>query len=233
MEQKENNNPNSIKNLEAIRKIGEQIISTLDLSEVIDILHAHLESVMDAAGFVIYTYNNASKQLEIKYKLGKHENFVADNISIEAQDSFCAYTIRNKKEVVINDIQKEFSKYVKEYYWSVVDQSEMVQSFINLPLIVRNEAIGVMSVQSFEKNVYTDFHLEILRSLATYISIALNNADAYTQLNKTKKALSEQKKIVEDKNKDILDSILYAQRIQKSLLPTEKIITRNLKRMKK
>jgi len=33
----------------------------------------------------------------------------------------------------------------------------------------------------------------------------------------------------EEKNKDILDSIRYAKRIQQSLLPTEKYFERNLK----
>jgi tetratricopeptide (TPR) repeat protein len=39
-----------------------------------------------------------------------------------------------------------------------------------------------------------------------------------------------QKKIVEEKNKNIMDSIHYAQRIQKSLLPTEKYIEKHLKK---
>lgn len=42
-----------------------------------------------------------------------------------------------------------------------------------------------------------------------------------------------QKKIIEDKNKDIMDSIRYAQRIQRSLLPTEKYIDKNLDKLNK
>ena len=45
--------------------------------------------------------------------------------------------------------------------------------------------------------------------------------------------ISEQKKLVEEKQKDILDSIHYAKRIQQSLLPTEKYIQHSLKRLKK
>ena len=42
------------------------------------------------------------------------------------------------------------------------------------------------------------------------------------------KIIEEQKLLVDEKNKDILDSIHYAQRIQNSLLPTEKYIKRHL-----
>jgi signal transduction histidine kinase len=51
------------------------------------------------------------------------------------------------------------------------------------------------------------------------------------RLNKQKnKIISEQKHIVEEKQREILDSIRYAKRIQTSLLPTEKYFDRNIKR---
>ncbi len=45
--------------------------------------------------------------------------------------------------------------------------------------------------------------------------------------------IKKQKDLVEEKQKEILDSIHYAKRIQKSLLPTEKYIDKNLDRLKK
>ncbi|MBN1482126.1 hypothetical protein EH223_07710 [candidate division KSB1 bacterium] len=40
-----------------------------------------------------------------------------------------------------------------------------------------------MSAQSFKKNAYSDYHVNMLRNLAAYSAIALVNADAYRQLN--------------------------------------------------
>jgi tetratricopeptide (TPR) repeat protein len=48
---------------------------------------------------------------------------------------------------------------------------------------------------------------------------------------KQKNIIEEQKYIVEEKQKEIIDSINYARRIQRSLLPTEKYIEKNLKRL--
>ena len=50
---------------------------------------------------------------------------------------------------------------------------------------------------------------------------------------KQKKVIEKQKKLVEEKQKEILDSIHYAKRIQTALLPTEKYITKSLKRLMK
>jgi tetratricopeptide (TPR) repeat protein len=48
---------------------------------------------------------------------------------------------------------------------------------------------------------------------------------------RTLKITRNQKTIIEEKQKEILDSIQYAKRIQHSLLPTEKLIDKNLKRL--
>lgn len=49
---------------------------------------------------------------------------------------------------------------------------------------------------------------------------------------KKNKIISHQKELVEEKQKEILDSIRYAKRIQSSLLPTEKYIDKSLNRLK-
>jgi len=55
---------------------------------------------------------------------------------------------------------------------------------------------------------------------------------AFTQKQKANETISAQKLLVEEKQKQVLDSIHYAKRIQQSLLPTEKYIERNIKRLK-
>jgi len=49
------------------------------------------------------------------------------------------------------------------------------------------------------------------------------------EVQKATKEISEQKQIVEDKHKEITDSIHYAKRIQQSILPTDEMINKTLK----
>ncbi len=56
---------------------------------------------------------------------------------------------------------------------------------------------------------------------------------AFRQKQKTNTIISHQKELVEEKQKEILDSIYYARRIQRSLLPTEKYIGKSLIRLNK
>lgn len=53
------------------------------------------------------------------------------------------------------------------------------------------------------------------------------------QVEQQKLEVEKQRDIVEEKQKEILDSIHYAKRIQKSLMPTEKYINKNIERLKR
>jgi tetratricopeptide (TPR) repeat protein len=53
---------------------------------------------------------------------------------------------------------------------------------------------------------------------------------SYRQKKKANEIIMKQKELVENKNKEVMDSINYAKRIQNSLFPTEKYITRQLNR---
>jgi tetratricopeptide (TPR) repeat protein len=55
---------------------------------------------------------------------------------------------------------------------------------------------------------------------------------AYNQKKKANSIISEQKKLVDDKQKEIIDSINYASRIQKALLPSDKYIDKNINKLK-
>ena len=49
--------------------------------------------------------------------------------------------------------------------------------------MAKDRVLGIITIQSFRKNAYTEHHLNVMRSLASYTAIALDNADAYRQLN--------------------------------------------------
>jgi tetratricopeptide (TPR) repeat protein len=63
--------------------------------------------------------------------------------------------------------------------------------------------------------------------------IALLSFKAYKQKQKANDEITKQKLIIEDKQKEIIDSINYAKRIQQSILPTNKYIDNSLERLRK
>jgi C4-dicarboxylate-specific signal transduction histidine kinase len=54
--------------------------------------------------------------------------------------------------------------------------------------------LGVITVQSFQQNAYSDHHLYMLRNIAIYTTIALENADSFRKLNLTVDSLKKTQK---------------------------------------
>jgi ligand-binding sensor domain-containing protein/serine phosphatase RsbU (regulator of sigma subunit)/putative methionine-R-sulfoxide reductase with GAF domain len=123
------------------------------------------------------------------------------------------WCIENKKEIFINDFDKEYQNYIKNGKINTSIKNRP-QSVIYLPLIVENDCIGVMTVQSYKKNAYTHENLNILKTLSTFTSIAVDNYRTHTDLE-------EAKKEIEHNNQKTEDSIRYAETIQKAILPDD------------
>ncbi|MFL5752616.1 MAG: tetratricopeptide repeat protein [Bacteroidia bacterium] len=69
--------------------------------------------------------------------------------------------------------------------------------------------------------------------LGLVLAFAVFAYRSYLQKQKANEAILKQKMIIEEKQKEILDSILYAKRIQTALMPPELYFEKNLKRLKK
>ena len=117
-----------------------------------------------------------------------------------------------QKEIIIQDFEKENKQYVNESASKGIEMElgKTPHAAAYFPLSVEQHAIGILTVQSFQKNAYSNQHITILRSLAAYTSIALDNARAY--------------KTIETNNRNITDSIRYALTIQQAMLPEKKFL---------
>jgi hypothetical protein len=87
-----------------------------------------------------------------------------------------------------------------------------------------------------EEMMFIGFGVTAIGTLAwnqKFKTEVVQRKEAEDKLKETLSEVENQKQKVEEKQKEIIDSIKYAKRIQQSLLPTEKYIEKNLKRLKK
>jgi len=201
----------SYDNVAVLGSIGQKITSTLDLETILNTVHQAVAKLMDTTAFAVGVYNDKKQQIEYILFSEKGEMLEAPPVPMSNKNSLAIWCAENKKEVFINDVENEYTNYAEKIF---VAEGEMPESVIYLPLMVEERIIGVITTQSFTKNAYTNYHLDMLRTLATYTAIALNNAEVYEDLNAAHK-------IVEEKNEDITASIRYAKKIQEAILPNE------------
>jgi serine phosphatase RsbU (regulator of sigma subunit) len=199
---------NAYANIKTISNVGQKITSSLDFRTLINTVNANLSTIIDSSVFGVGVVNEADRKIEFMdfIENGKKQTFHYEKI--DDKHKFSVWCIKNQKEVIINDLATDWKKYLSVSQYHVTD--EMPKSLIYLPLLRDNRAIGAVTVQSPKKNAYTEIDIKILQALASYISIGLDNSNAY--------------EIIKRKNKDITDSIRYAQTIQDAILPSPKLL---------
>lgn len=217
-------------NTKLLSSISKEISSSLSVETIVANVYRNVNELMDAASFGIGIFNPATRMIDFPGFIEKGVQH--DNVYFHVDDDRLAgWCFRNQKEIVTNDYTRDYNKYVKGI--KAVVAGKHSQSIIYLPLFTKEKIIGTLTIQSYELNAYSDYHLDILRNLANSISIAIDNATLYANLEeKVKERTAEvvkQKEIIEEKNKHITDSIIYAKRIQRAILPPEEIFSAYLK----
>jgi diguanylate cyclase (GGDEF)-like protein len=85
------------------------------------------------------------------------------------------YVMTNRKPLLIDDLHSEYGRYSSDgdYYDS------RFCSWLGIPLMVYDEVVGVLSVQTTEQEAYTQDDLEVLTTIADQAAVALENARLY------------------------------------------------------
>jgi transcriptional regulator with GAF, ATPase, and Fis domain/tetratricopeptide (TPR) repeat protein len=202
-------------------QIAKDIASSLSVETIAAKVYDNVKSVLNAESFGIGIYNADTNSLQFQGFIEKGEKLPQFEISLEQSERYAVMSFTKEIEVIINDHHKEYIKYTKVLASSVV--GDFPESLVYLPLYTKEKKIGVLTAQSFSKNAFQEYQVNFLKNMALSIAIALDNANLYENLEQKVQErtgeVQKQKAIIEEKNKDITDSIKYAKKIQQAIAP--------------
>ena len=195
----------SYNKMQILNEIGTEITSILDIENIVTFIYDNVNKLMDAPVLAAGIYNEQRNKLEFYGIDNQHKEMIYSSDSLDDTTKLSVWCYQNQKEIFINDIQTEAQNYIQTLI--IPADTKISNSLIYIPLIVKGKKSGVITVQSHKSNAYNNYQRTIFINLATYISIALENANTY--------------KVISIKNQQITDSIRYAETIQKAILPPQ------------
>ena len=181
------------KNVELLSEIGKDLTSTLDLDTIFFKLYEHVNQLMDASVFGVGIYHPQRQEIEYRLAVENGKRLAPYTRDTKDHNQFAVWCIDHRKPVFLNDANDENDS--KQYLETYDSSLQHAASLVYLPLMMKDQVLGVITVQSFSKNAYTNYHLDLLENLASYTSIALDNADSYEQLKSTQEQLLVQEKL--------------------------------------
>ncbi len=209
----------SYQNVKLLSQIGQEITSTLDLEKILIKVYDHVNKLMDATVFGIGIYQHMHEKIEYKLAIEKGKKYLPYTRNMEDKNQFPVWCIENKKPVFINDVSQEYSKYIS--YWDheastdLEDgtKSEDPWSLIYYPLLIKDKTLGIITVQSFAKNAFTEYHLNILGTIAAYTAIALENSSALQHIEEQNAEIQAQSEELQAANDKLLELDKYKEEL--------------------
>jgi signal transduction histidine kinase/ActR/RegA family two-component response regulator len=168
--------------LTALYEVGKSLSSTLDLDEL---LQKTLELLRDRFGYplcVILLLDKEKNELYVKQAIGTNLQEVKDLRFRVGVDGIVGWVARTGESYYAPDVSKD-SRYILG--------SPHIKSEAVFPLKIRDQVIGVLDVESDELMVFDDEDLKVLASLASQVSIFIENAQLFYQLKQTLRELKQ------------------------------------------
>jgi diguanylate cyclase (GGDEF)-like protein len=178
----------------SISQIGRMVTASLEYGTVVQTLFERLLPLMDLDFFGI-TLFDAEKNALVYRRFYEDGLKKGDRvISVDAQDSYTAWTYRNNKPVFIQNSDAEFGRYLEK---RPRVRGKSCQSIVCMPLRIEDHLIGTLMVQSYRVAAYSTSHLTLLEALAPYVSIAVENSIIHDRVEELNRALSDEKRRLE------------------------------------
>ncbi len=222
---------NSYKKISELGEIGRKITATLSFEKIAETVYENVNQLMDATIFCLGIPNLERNTLDFPEFMEKGKKF---DSSYDLNDStrFPVICFKNNQEILINDLEKEYKQYIPFIPPAVSGETPL--SFIYLPLLKNDKVIGVINVGSFKKNTYSNHDLEMLRTIASYTAIALENFSTYNKLNVTLKEIEKLSFAVSQSTNTVMvfNSDLELEWVNDTFAPTTGMTMEEFKRRK-
>ena len=166
--------------LVTLSDLGKKIISQLSIESINTTAYEIINNLMDAPGFGIGVVSEDGKSVIFPGYIENGEVLSSSGYDLTDENRLPVVCFNKELEIVINDYELDAGRYVQKRLKPTVGAS--VQSIIYLPLKIADKKIGVLTVQSFNVNAYSEYQVNLVKNLAVYCAIAIENATSYEKL---------------------------------------------------
>lgn len=183
---------NSYRDLSLLQTVARQITASLDLQEILLLVHRSLNDLMDVHVLAIGVFRDEHQVLEFAHWMENGQLMPPFELVLQGQSNLAAVCFAQQREIQTRTRQ-DFLLYLPELPTPLV--GEPMQSVLYFPLSVKGEQIGCLTIQSPQQHAFLNEQTDLLRTLCSTIAIAVANANVVHRLQQTREQLVMQEKM--------------------------------------
>jgi len=187
--------------LELITSVQEGLSSKLDMQGIYDLVGDKLRDTFNAQVVMISQYDPNTKKIFHHYAIecGQHLHIPGWH----TVDTSRAEVVRSRKPFMI--VGDEILKVLNSGAMKVVPGTDIPKTWLGVPLLVGEEARGIVSLQNLDKeNAFTKTDIDLLMLLVNSMSLSLENARLFSETERLLKLLEGEMRIARETQKSIL-----------------------------
>ncbi len=157
--------------LALINSVQSALAGELEMQAIYDVVGEKIDEIFDAQGTCIAIADETTGLMNFPFLVERGERLAAEPTRVER--GFSGHVLATREPLLINeDVAKE-----GERYGSFLVAGEWAKSLLFVPLIAGARAVGVISLENYDReHAFDDADLRLLTTLASSLSVALENA---------------------------------------------------------
>jgi signal transduction histidine kinase len=160
---------NRLKELAALVTVGKAVNSVLNLNQVLNIILSSALELLDAEGGSIMLLDGPDELRAVCVRGHSH----AEGARLKLGESIAGHVALQREPLLISGPAS------RERFKNLVLQDAPVNSALSVPLINRDEVLGVLNVHANSGRTFTEYDLRALGLFAEHAAVSIANARLY------------------------------------------------------
>jgi diguanylate cyclase (GGDEF)-like protein len=196
-------------------EIGLTITAGLDMNGLLAKLYSAACRLAPVDSFFVAFFDADTCQVSFPLLIDHGESRDTPPFSItEFPNSLTAWVVKNKKTLYVTDLF-HLPEHLKLVF--VQDEGDPICSFMGVPLIARDQLVGVMSLQSNAVNAYSNDHIRLFETLAAQAEVAIENSRLFSRVERELSLRQQAEKQILQANLRLQEQINEIQKLQADL----------------
>jgi signal transduction histidine kinase len=164
-----------LQRIASLTNIGKTISLRYTTEELLDVIYNECKRSVDCTLFTIALLEESTN--ELSFELDVRDGIRLPKDRIRLGEGLNSWVASHHEPLLIGSVADEKRIGVR----AVVD-TKPTESWLGVPMIARDRLIGVISVESFRKNAFTNDDMLLLTAIANQAAVAIENAHLYKDL---------------------------------------------------
>jgi signal transduction protein with GAF and PtsI domain len=165
--------------VDVLHRITESISNTLDLEAVLEHIVDVVVEVTKADACLLYLLSDSREELILRASKNPHPKLIG-RITIGIGEGITGWVARERTRVVIPSNASDDPRF--KFFHNLPE--DRYQAFVSVPIITKNEVVGVINVQHKRTRRYQPDELALLSTIANQVGGAIENARLYAEMKR-------------------------------------------------